>query len=196
VKLVLLFFFSALSAWGQVIVDLPSVRPAAISNSSADTFQVQSNQANQDAALARRYQQVRMECIQNRRIIAGKIVKLLPEGLVVDSGYTNLMRAPLNSSWLIPGTVTAARPANLVEASQPDAICVGLVFVADLPKGRGASAKPKLFDYVCLEGFPVGQYTYTSVGDLQRTVREFTTKLQNATRWNFDQQEHPNAPPK
>ena len=192
-KLVLLSFFGVLSAWGQAVVDLPSVRPAAISNSPAETSQVQSNQA---AAMTQRYEQVRMDCIQNRRMIAGKIVKLLPDGLVVDSGYTNLMRAPLNSSWLIPGTGTAARPANLVEANQPDAICVGLVFVADLPKSRGASAKPKLFDYVCLEGFPVGQYTYTSVGDLQRTVREFTTKLQNATRWNFDQQEHPNAPPK
>src|SRR5579864_8919232 len=83
---------------------------------------------------ALRFQKVRMDCIRARRIICGKIIKVLPDGLVVESGYTNLMRAPLNKSWLIPGTVTATRPTDLVEANEPDAVCVGLVFLADLPK--------------------------------------------------------------
>ena len=135
-----------------------------------------------------------MDCIQNRRMICGKILKVLPDGLVVDSGYTNLMRAPLNRSWLIPGAAVATRATNLVEASQPDAVCIGLVFLTDLPKSPGA--KPKIYDYVNIEGFPVGQYTYTSVGTIQRTVREFTHKLDKAVQWNFDQSEGQNAPPK
>jgi hypothetical protein len=149
---------------------------------------------SQALSAAQRHETARMEAIQSRRIICGKILKILPDGIVVDSGYTNLMRTPLDQSWLIPGTATATRAAGIVEASQPDAVCVGLVFVTDLPKSRGA--KPKLFDYIVLEGFPVGQYSYTSVGDLQRTVREFTTKLPNAARWNFVQGEQKNAPPK
>jgi hypothetical protein len=135
-----------------------------------------------------------MDCIQNRRMICGKIVKITPDGLVVDSGYTNLMRAPLNRSWLIPGTVAATRSTDLVETHEPDSICVGLVFVTDLPRTPGA--KPKQFDYVNLEGYPVGSYTYTSVGSLERTVREFTHKLDKAAQWNFDQAQSQIAPPK
>ncbi len=148
---------------------------------------------NYGLALAQRVEDMRATCIQNRRILCGKILKVLPDGLVIDSGYTNLMREPLNKSWLIPGTVVAERATNLVEANQPDAICLGLVFLTDLPKSPGA--KPRLYDYVNVEGFPMGQYTYTSVGDLRRTVRKFTTKLANSVRWNFEQSVNPTAPP-
>jgi hypothetical protein len=187
-RLALLFVFAVFSASAQTNLAASNGFPAAISNFTAETFQ---NQTNQASSLVQRYQETRMACIQSRRIICGKIVKILPDGLVVDSGYTNLMREPLNKSWLIPGTVTAARAVNLVEASQPDAICIGLVFLTDVPKSRGA--RPKLYDYVNLEGFPVGQYTYTSVGSLQRTVRQFTTRLENATQWNFNQSQQQNA---
>jgi hypothetical protein len=135
---------------------------------------------------AGRYENTRLSCIQFRRIICGRIMKVLPDGWVVESGYTNLMRSPLNKSWLIPGTVAATLPANLVEEKEPDAICVGLVFLADLPKGHGKPKKPKLYDYVNVEGFPIGLYTYTSVGSVHRTVRRFTTKLAVATQWHFD----------
>ncbi|HEY5041492.1 MAG TPA: hypothetical protein VIK53_05760 [Verrucomicrobiae bacterium] len=190
-RLVLLFVFAVWSAAAQTNRDVSAGRTAVISNSTAETFQTQTNLG---LSVAQRYEKVRMECIQARRVICGKIVKVLPDGLMVDSGYTNLMRAPLNKSWLIPGTVTAGRAVNLVEASQPDAVCIGLVFLTDLPKSRGS--KPKLYDYVNIEGFPVGQYTYTSVGSLQRTVRQFTTKLPNATQWNLNQSESKNVPPK
>jgi hypothetical protein len=187
----LLFVCTALLTSCRTKSDAPAVGPAAISNSAVKTVQVQNNQA---PSLDERYEKVRMDCIQNRRIIAGKIVKVLPDGIVVDSGYENLTRPPLNESWLVPGVAMVTRPANLVEASNPDSICVGLVFLTDLPKSP--DVKPKLYDYVCLEGFPVGQYTYTSVGSVQRTVRQFTTKLQNAARWNIEQSEKQNAPPK
>jgi hypothetical protein len=172
-------------------MEAPVGSPAAISSSQAGTVQAQNSQ---DSSVAGRYEKVRMDCIQNRRIISGKIVKVLPDGLVVDSGYKGLSRPPLNESWLIPGTITATRPANLIEANQPDTVCVGLVFLTDLPKLR--RIKPKLYDYVNIEGFPIGQYTYTSVGDIQRTVREFTARLENAAVWNFQQSEKQNAPSK
>jgi hypothetical protein len=182
-KFPLLLVFAALSASAQTNLVAPTNRPG--------TFQIQTNQ---EFSLAQRHEKARVDCIQARRIICGKIIKVLPAGLVVDSGYTNLLRSPLNESWLIPGTVTATRAENMVEASQPDAVCVGLVFVADVPKSKGV--KPKVYDYVHLEGFPVGQYTYASVGGIKRTVRQFTTKLQNATQWNFEQGGQQNAPPK
>jgi len=122
----------------------------------------------------------RSNCIQNRRIICGRIVRMLPGGLVVDSGYTNLMRQPLESSWLIPGTAEARREPNLVERNEPDCPCIGLVYLTDLPKSR--RAKPKLYDYVVLEGFPAGHFTYKSVGTVQHTVRHYSANLAVAVR--------------
>ena len=192
VKFALLpFVLVALSAMGQTNQVALTNHLEAVSNSPAQTFQTDTNQG---LALAQRVEEMRAVCIENRRIICGKILKVLPDGLVVDSGYTNLMRAPLNQSWLIPGTAEAARANNQVEANQPDAICIGLVFLTDLPKSPGA--KPKVFDYVNLEGFPMGQYTYASVGDLRRTVRRFTTKIANSVRWNFDESVNPTTPVK
>jgi hypothetical protein len=36
-----------------------------------------------------------------------------------------------------------------------------------------------------LEGYPAGEYTYTSVGSVQRTVRKFSASLDAAVRWKF-----------
>jgi len=140
---------------------------------------------NRDLANAQLIEQIRMECIQNRRLICGKILKIQPDGLVIDSGYTNLARAPLNRSWLVPGTVVASRATNVIEGHLADSICIGQVFLTDLPKIKGP--KPKLYDYVNLEAFPMGRYSYNSVGDLQRTVRRFSTKLPKAVEWQLQQ---------
>src|SRR5262249_21612911 len=123
----------------------------------------------------------------NRRIICGKILKIMPDGIVVDSGYTNLMRAPLTQSWLIPGAASAERATNFVEKSEPDSICCGQVFLTDLPKPPPGRT-PKVFDYVILEGFPMGKCTYTSVGSVQHSVRKFSTKVTNAVRWMYGQE--------
>lgn len=135
---------------------------------------------------ARSYEQatekIRADCVQNRRTICGKIIKMLPEGVVVESGYTSLMRPPLSKTWLVPGTVQAARQPDLVEGTEPGDVCVGLVFLTALPKSR--IAKPKLYDYVVLEAYPAGQYTYTSVGTLQRTVRRYAASLPAAIALN------------
>jgi hypothetical protein len=138
--------------------------------------------AQQARAFEQATEKIRADCIQGRRIICGRIVKILPDGLVVDSGYTNLMRPPLDKSWLVPGTVQAARAANLVEANEPGCVCVGLVFLTALPKSR--SAKPHPYDYVVIQGYPTGQYTYTSVGSIRRTIRRFSATLSTAIKVN------------
>ena len=149
---------------------------------------VSDNVVGENMAVMQHAEELRAVAIQNRRIICGKILKMLPDGIVVDSGYTNLMRAPLNQSWLIPGTVEAGRAVNFVEESKPDSICLGQVFLTDLPKPpRGKKAH--VFDYVIIEGFPMGEYTYASVGDVKHTVRKFSTKVANAVRWMYEQEE-------
>lgn len=128
-------------------------------------------------------EQVRAACIQGRRTICGRILRVLPEGLIVECGYTNLAREPLTKSWLVPGTVVANRPANLVEGNEPDALCVGEILLTDLPKTRGA--KPHPYDYVIIRGYPSGHYTYESVGKVKKTVRRFSANLTAAVKINF-----------
>ncbi|HWD93255.1 MAG TPA: hypothetical protein VG938_13000 [Verrucomicrobiae bacterium] len=140
--------------------------------------------SSNDVAAARQIEKVREDCIGNRRMISGKILQIQADGLVIDSGYTNLDRYPLNRSWLAPGTAIANRATNVIEGKQPDSICMGVVFIADLPPVFGRT--PKLYDYVHLEGFPAGQYTYTSVGDVHRSIRKFSAKLPKAIEWQLN----------
>ena len=174
-----LFLFAAMLASAQVTDAASTNPPVEISNPPSGEF---SSQTNQSLSAPQRLGVIRADCIQNRRMICGRILQVLPEGLVVESGYTNLLQRPLGRSWLVPGTVLAARAPNLVESKEPASVCIGLVFLTDYPKSR--RAKPEPFDYVILPGYPAGQYTYTSVGALQRTVRRFSASLSEAVRLN------------
>ena len=136
---------------------------------------------NSPAARFQSTEQVRAECLNGRRMICGKILRVLPDGLVVESGYPDLLRPPLTDSWLVPSTVTAKLTPNLVESREPGSVCVGTVFLTDLPKARGK--KPKPFDYVILLAYPAGEATYTSVGTLQKSARRFTGTLASAVRF-------------
>jgi hypothetical protein len=62
---------TAISALAQTNTDAPGERPAAISNSRAPSIE-----------------EIRAVCIDGRRSICGKILKVLPDGLIVDSGYS------------------------------------------------------------------------------------------------------------
>jgi hypothetical protein len=117
-------------------------------------------------------------------MICGKILQVLPEGLIVESGYTNLLQRPLGRSWLVPGAAFASRAPSLVEGEEPESICVGLVYLTDYPKSR--RKKPRPFDYVILVGYPTGQYTYISIGVVRRTIRRFSASLAEAVRLNFN----------
>jgi hypothetical protein len=119
-----------------------------------------------------------MECIHGRRLICGKVLKILPGGLVVDSGYTDLMRPPLARSWVIPGTVSVSRDANALETKEPGSPCIGLVFLTDISKRQ----KVEPFDYVLIMGYPAGQYVYTPAPNIQKTIRKFAAGLDTAVR--------------
>ena len=178
-RLAMLFFLVALSAVGQ-----PDVAPGNPSRSATNLqVEVSPMQTNQPSSVIQLAENIRADCIKGRRSIYGRILRVLPEGIIVESGYTNLLREPLSQSWLVPGTVTASRASNLIENNEPDSLCAGQVLLTDLPKLRGA--KPQQYDYVILCGYPTGQATYTSVGDVQKTVRRFSASLDKAVKLNF-----------
>jgi hypothetical protein len=149
------------------------------------------SQTNQILSLVQHADQVRAACIQGRRSICGKIIQILPDGLVIESGYTNLLRAPLTTSWLVPSTATASRPENQLESNEPGALCIGLVFLTDYPKSK--RLVPKRYDYVIIEGYPAGQHTYASVGSVQKTVRHFSAQLAKAVDLDVQSETHPPA---
>ena len=155
--------------------NLPPPQSTAISNSNPS--QVQSP--------TQRIEAMRDACLQGRRIICGKILRVFPDGLVVESGYTNLLRAPLNQSWLVRGTAAASLAPNLVEGAEPGCVAVGTVYLTSLPKSRGA--KPAQYDYVIIEAYPAGRHTYTTVGDVSHTVRRFAANLPKAVQLNLEE---------
>ena len=140
---------------------------------------------NSPAARFQSTEKVRAECLAGRRMICGKILRVLPDGLIVESGYPDLLRSPLTDSWLVPGTVAVRPTPNLIESQEPGAVCVGTVFLTDLPKARGK--KPKPYDYVILLSYPAGETTYTSVGTLQKSGRRFTGTLAAAVEFRVAQ---------
>ena len=123
-------------------------------------------------------EQIRMECIAGRRVICGRVLKVLPDGLVVDSGYTDLLRPPLTQSWVVPGNVSAHRDPALLERNEPGTPCVGLAFLTDFSKRK----KVKKFDYVILIGYPAGQFVYAPAPDVKKTIRKFSAGLETAVR--------------
>lgn len=165
----LVLLLAALSAMAQT--NAPT-SPAA-TNAPAAT--------NESLAAMQLKEQLRAECIDGRRVICGKILRVLPTGLLVESGYTNLLREPLTKSWLAPGSVTASRATNLVETKEPGGVCTGTVFLTDLPRG-----KPHQYDYVMITGYPIGNLTYTSVGTIQKTARAFSASLDKAVKAKYD----------
>jgi hypothetical protein len=180
-KLPILFLLllAALSARGQT--NTPPTGPSdGSSNSATGQIQTRTNQAFVTLLHA---EQVRNDCIKGRRSICGKILQILPDGLIVESGYTNLLRDPLTKTWLVPGTVVASRADNLIEQDEPGSVAVGRVYLTDYPKSR--KAKPARYDYVIIEGYPAGEYTYTSLGTIHRTVRHFSAVLGKAVDLNL-----------
>lgn len=176
-KIAILIFAATLSAIAQTNL----MTSGNTSNSPATRFQ----------DMQHAYQ-IRMNCIEGRRSICGKILKVFPDGLVVESGYTNLLRQPLTSSWLVPGKVTASRAVNLVEGAEPGSVCLGTVYLTDYPKSK--KLKPKRYDYVIIEGYPAGQCTYTSLGTIHKTVRRFSAQLAEAVELNLQAEQKAPSP--
>jgi ABC-type Fe3+-hydroxamate transport system substrate-binding protein len=181
IKIAALLFFSALSTSAQTHQDASTNSSTTTNpNSQAGTFQAPTNRT---ASIAPSAEEIRAACIEGRRSVCGKILKILPTGLIVDSGYTNLLRTPLTRAWLLPGIVSADRTTDSIESNEPNSTCIGLVFVTNLPKLRGI--KPKLYDYVIVEGYPAGQFNYSPIGNIQKTVRKYSADLEAAVSWNL-----------
>ena len=125
-----------------------------------------------------RAEQIRMDCIRGRRLICGKVLKIFPDGLVVDSGYTDLLRPPLTESWVVPGTVSVQRNPAVLELNEPGTPGIGLVFLTDIPRRQPV----KQFDYVILMSYPAGQYDYFPAPGVKKTIRKFSAGLDTAVR--------------
>jgi hypothetical protein len=139
-----------------------------------------------EAATLVRAEQIRTDCIQGRRLICGRVLKISTNGLVIDSGYADLLRPPLGQSWIIPGTVPASRKPDLLEGKEPGSLAIGLVFLTDVPRRQ----KPKQYDYVVLMGYPGGPYIYTPVPGVEKTIRRFASGLATAVRLNLQAEEN------
>jgi hypothetical protein len=190
VRLAFLFVFAALAVSAQIKSDTPTNLPPVIaSHPPEEQFQIPTNH---DLSLAQRAEQIRADCIRGRRSICGKILAVLPDGLVVESGYTNLLRQPLTASWLVSGTVTASRAVNLMEGAEPGSVCLSTVYLTDYPKSK--KLKPKRYDYVIIQGYPTGQYTYNSLGTIHKTVRRFSAQLTKAVELNLKTEQKPSPP--
>ena len=130
------------------------------------------------AALDVRAEQIRTECIQGRRLICGRVLLVATNGLVVDSGYTDLLRPPLGQSWVIPGSASASRDPNILETREPGSPCIGLVFLTDVSKRQ----KVNTYDYVVMIGYPAGHYVYKPLPGVEKPIRKFAAGLETAVR--------------
>jgi hypothetical protein len=130
------------------------------------------------AARAERAEQIRTGCIANRRLICGRVLEVATNGLVVDSGYTDLLRPPLGQSWVIPGSASASRDPHRLELNQPASPCIGLVFLTDVPR----RPKPGKYDFVVLIGYPAGEYTYQPLPGVEKPIRKFAGGLATAVK--------------
>jgi hypothetical protein len=136
----------------------------------------------QDArGLGQKAEEIRTTCISGRRRICGKVLQIVPGGLVVESGYANLLRSDISRSWLVPGNVTASLPPHLVEQHSPGAVCVGLVMLTDIPKRPAV----KVYDYVVIQAYPAGQYNYVPVPTVKKIIRRFSAGLATAVQLNL-----------
>jgi hypothetical protein len=138
-----------------------------------------------------RAEQIRTACIEGRRYVCGKVLQIRPDGLVVDSGYADLLKPPFNRTWVVSGRASVSRDPHAVEQKKTDAICVGLVFLTGVPK------KPIVneYDYVVLHAYPAGDYEYKPVPGVEKTIRGFSASLERAIQINMNVNARPSENP-
>lgn len=134
--------------------------------------------------------EIRTACIDGRRAVCGKVIKIVPGGLVVDSGYATLMEPPFNQSWVISGGASVTRDPKVMELNKPASPCIGVVFLTDVPKRPAV----KLYDYVVLQAYPCGQFNYVPVVGVQKVIRKFSAGIDTAVKLNLDLQPRATAP--
>ncbi len=142
--------------------------------------------AAQSSSKDRRAEAIRTECINGRRCICGKVIKIVPGGLVVNSGYTDLLKPPFDQNWVIPGGASVKRDTKQLERSEPASPCIGTVFLTDIPK----RPKVKLYDYVVIMAYPAGEYLYVPVPGVQKNIRKFAAGIDTAVNLRLSSTDH------
>jgi hypothetical protein len=171
----------SLTLAGVTLADTNSVLS---SNATASLRAVASPQPTQALKAAQDAERTRTRCIEGRRYIAGRVLQVTPEGLIVDSGYSALLSPPFNHSWVVSGTASVKRDASAVEEKKPNAMCIGLVFLSNIPKRPAVKA----YDYVVIHGYPAGEHVYSPVPGVQKMVRRFSASLERAVQINLDRE--------
>jgi hypothetical protein len=174
-------FLAALISVAQVKLDQPSTETnhAPTLPAGKETTAAVSEPSAKE--LSQRYEKVRAACIQGRRRICGRVVEISTNGLVIDSGFTSLLRPELTRSWVAPASVLAERPPNLIEESTAGAPAAGLVLLTNTPR----RPTPKLYDYIIIEAYPAGQYHYKPVPNVDKVIRRFSARIEAAIRQNM-----------
>lgn len=149
---------------------LPAIAQTNVSSSTSQTNQISLREQPSE--------QIRAACINGRRCVCGKVIKIVPEGLIVESGYTALMEPRFAGSWVIPGGALVSRDSKLIERDEPASPCIGTVLLIDFPKRPTV----KLYDYVLLQAYPAGEYHYTPVPGVEKQIRRFAGGLDTGLR--------------
>lgn len=130
------------------------------------------------AAIEKQTAEIRADCINGRRCICGKVIQIVPGGLIVESGYTDLLKPEFNESWVVSERALVKRDPKLLERDEPASPCIGTIFLTDLPK----RPKVKLYEYVVLQAYPAGTHHYIPVPGVEKAVREFAAGLDSAVK--------------
>ena len=122
-------------------------------------------------------------------MLCGRVLEITNNGVVLDSGYTDLLHEPINRYWVVPGNVTASRDPNAIEATEPGSPCIGTVFLnlTDAPKRGGRPIHP--YDYILLLAYPIGSYDYVPVAPVTKKIRKFTGTLEMAVAINYSEEQ-------
>lgn len=133
--------------------------------------------AAMSAAIAK-YNQLRDQLIQGSRRVDGKVLQRISEGLLVDSGAASITRAEERHYGTSPdGNPISWGGGTIMEGNSPGAEALHLVLLQDYPD-------PNVVDdgHVDIFAYPVGLYSYETVGKSQKTVRKFSCNLDAAIR--------------
>jgi hypothetical protein len=171
------FLLATLAAPAQTNVVAVSPPPGVLTNTAPAAARVAVERQR-----AQRAGQIRAACLAGARHICGRVVQILPHGLVVASGYTNLLDPHYVRLWRVPGTAAIAPRLAPVEPDTPGAPCVGLVYLTDLPKRPAV----RLYDYVTLHAYPAGTHAWVPVPGVTKTLRQFAVRLSTAVRLNLE----------
>jgi hypothetical protein len=173
---------SPVAAFAQTNASPPGSQ-ASQTNRFSQTTQTRQNQTaatNPDGTRDQhqRAAEIRTACINGRRCVCGKVIQIVPEGLIVESGYTALMEPPFTGSWVIPAGALVNRDPKLLERNEPASACIGTVLLIDFPKRPPV----KLYDFVLLQAYPAGDYLYRPLPGVEKPIRKFAGGLETAVK--------------